>query len=340
MFRSKPKTAAEWMVRISSGELSGRDRRDLETWLLQKPENRSDLERSRKLWGLSAQLRDSPKARSLLERDQASKDSKDWLANSSLSRYLVPAAAAATVALVAFLILPQIGQFFSFSRTVTGVGATTARGEIANYTLPDGSTLTLGAASTVRVAFNDKQRIVYLSGGEGFFDVKHNPHRPFIVVAGKKRVVVTGTKFNVDYFPKENAMEVAVVEGLVNVTFPAPNAGPKTMPIKQNEVIQFPANGSVVRRPMSAARVSAWREGKLYFDDAELGEVLASVNRYFPKPLMVSSPEMGKRTVTGMFRAGDLNAVLVSLNDLYSLKGKELSDRWLLVQDSKVSRPN
>ncbi|MDB5739930.1 MAG: hypothetical protein JWP16_970 [Alphaproteobacteria bacterium] len=340
MFRSKPKTAAEWMVRISSGELSDRDRRDLEKWLALKPENKKDLERSRQLWSFSAQLRNSPAARSLLERNEASEGSKDWLVFGSLKRYLVPAAAAAAVIVAVFLSLPQIGQFFSSSRIAADGGATTARGEIASYTLPDGSTLTLGAASTARIAFNDKQRIVYLSGGEGFFDVKHNPARPFIVVAGKKRVVVTGTKFNIDYFPKESAMQVAVVEGLVNVTFPAPNAGPRTMPLRQNEVVQFPANGSAVRRFMTATHASAWREGQLYFDDAELSEALASVNRYFPKPLVVSNPEMGKRTVTGMFRAGDVHAVLVSLNDLYGFKGKELADKWLLVQDSKAARPN
>jgi transmembrane sensor len=339
MFRSKPKTTAEWMVRISAGKLSGRDQSDLEKWLAQKPENKRELDRSRQLWSLASQLRNSPTARSLLERDEVCKDSKGWLTGGTLNRYFVPAAVVAAVILVSFLALPQIEQFLSSSRIATD-GATTARGEIANYTLPDGSTLTLDAASTVRIAFNDRQRVVYLSGGEGFFDVKHNPDRPFIVVAGKKRVVVAGTKFNVEYFPKESDMEVAVVEGLVNVTFPTPNADWETMPIKQNEVVQFPANGSTVRRPMSAARASAWREGKLYFDDAQLSEVLASMNRHFQKPLVVSNPEMGKRTVTGMFRAGDLNAVLMSLNDLYGLKGEELADRWLLTQDSRISRPN
>ncbi len=338
MFRSRPKTAPEWMIRISSGKLSGRDERDLEKWLAQKPENKRALERSRQLWSLSAQLRNSPTAQSLLERDEIS-SAKGWLAGNTLKRYFAPAAAAAAVILVSFLFLPQIERFLASSR-IAADGATTARGEIANYALPDGSTLTLDAASTVRIAFNDKQRIVYLSGGEGFFDVKHNPDRPFIVVAGKKRVVVAGTKFNVDYFPKESDMEVAVVEGLVNVTFPTPNAGSRTMPIKQDEVVQFPANGSTIRRPMSAAHASAWREGKLYFDNAQLSEVLASVNRYSKKPLTVSNPEMGKLTVTGMFRAGDLNAVLLSLNDLYGLKGQELADRWLLTQDSKISRPN
>ena len=230
-------------------------------------------------------------------------------------------------------------RLFSSSR-IAADGVTTARGEIANYTLPDGSTLTLDAASSVRIAFSDKQRVVYLSGGEGFFDVKHNPARPFIVVAGKKRVVVAGTKFNVDYFPKERDMEVAVVEGLVNVTFPTSGAGDRTVPIKQNEVVMFPASGSTIRRPISAVHASAWREGKLYFDDAQLSEVLTSVNRHLQKPLVVSNPEMGKRTVTGMFQAGDLNAVLMSLNDLYGLKGRELSDRWLLVQDPKMAQPD
>jgi transmembrane sensor len=340
MFRSKPKTAAQWMVRISSGELSGRDQRDLEKWLAQRPENKGELERSRQLWSLSAQLRNSATARSLLERDEVPERSKGNLGYRMLDRYLVPATAAAATILVIFLGLPQIEQFLSSSRMMNNSGATTARGEIANYTLPDGSTLTLGAASTARIAFDDKQRIVFLTGGEGFFDVKHNPNRPFIVVAGKKRVVVAGTKFNVDYFPKESDMEVAVVEGLVNVTFPTANAENKTTPIKQDEVVQFPANGSTVRSPLSATRASAWREGKLYFDDAELSEVLASVNRYSKKPLMVGSPEMEKLTVTGMFRAGDLNAVLLSLNDLYGLKGKELPDRWLLIQDSKAPQPN
>jgi transmembrane sensor len=338
MFRSKPKTAPEWMVRISSGKLSVRDQRNLEKWLAQKPENKRELERSRQLWSLSAQLRNSPTARSLLERDAVSKYSAVRRASRPLNRYFVAAAAAAALVLVAFFVVPQVERILSSSQKAGGV--TTIRGEITNYTLPDGSTLTLDAASTVRIAFSDKQRIVYLSGGEGFFDVKHNPDRPFVVIAGKKRVVVTGTKFNVDYFPKESDMEVAVVEGLVNVTFPTPNAGNRTMPIRQNEVVRFPANGAAVRRFMSAARASAWREGKLYFDDAQLSEALASVNRYFPKPLMLSNPEMSKRTVTGMFRAGDLNAVLASLNDLYGLKGKELADRWLLTQDSKVTRPN
>jgi len=336
MLRSKPKTAAEWMVRISAGQLSGTDQRDLDQWLEQKPENKAELEKSRQLWRLSAQLRDSPMAQALLERDDLAEHPKVWRGAGALHRYALPIAAAAVI-LVALVALPQIERFFSRN---SADAITTARGEIGNYTLPDGSTLTLDAATSVRIAFSDKERVVYLDRGEGFFDVKHNPARPFIVVAGNKRVVVAGTKFNVDYFPKERDMEVAVVEGLVNVTFPTPHAGNSIMPIKQKEVVQFPANGSTIRRPISAAHASAWREGKLYFDDAQLGEVLASVNRHLEKPIVVSNPEMGRRTVTGMFKAGDRNAVLLSLNDLYGLKGKELADRWLLVQDSKASQPN
>lgn len=338
MFRSIPKTATEWMVRISSGELSGRDRRNLEKWLAQKPENQRDLEKSRQLWSLSAQLRSSPTARSLLDRDEAVEGSRTRPGSRFAIQYLVPTAAIAVALVAAVLLRPQITQLLSAPRTVMQEAAT-ARGQVGSYTLPDGSTLTLGAASSVRIAFNDKERVVYLSGGEGFFDVRHTPDRPFIVVAGQKRVVVTGTKFNVDFLPKENTIEVAVVEGLVNVTSPSVSAGSKTRPVKQNEVYQFSSDGSAVRRPISAAHASAWREGKLYFDNVRLSEVLANLNRYSAKPVMIGNADMGKLTVTGMFPAGDLHAVLVSLNALYGLKGVEHEDRWVLLPDANASPP-
>jgi transmembrane sensor len=340
MFSDKPKNAAEWMVRISAGKLSDQDQRSLEIWLAQKPENKAALEKARQLWSLSAQLRNSATARSLLASAESPSPSQRVFTHRTFGRYLATAAAAAAAIVVIFSGLPRIEQFLSSPKVLRNGGAATSRGENANYTLADGSRLTLSAATTVRIAFNDKERIVFLTGGEGFFDVKHNPDRPFIVIAGKRRVVVAGTKFNVDYLPDQSDMAVAVVEGLVNVTYPTARAGNQTIPIKQDAVIQFPANGSAVRRPISPARASAWREGKLYFDDAPLSEVLASVNRYSSKPLMVSNPEMQKLTVTGMFRAGDLKAVLMSLNDLYGVKSKELADRWLLTPDSNPASPN
>lgn len=207
--------------------------------------------------------------------------------------------------------------------------------------MPDDSVLTLAAASSVRISFTRKQRLVFLDRGEGFFDVRHIPGRPFIVTTGNKRVVVTGTKFNVDYHQSERAIEVAVIEGRINVISHKQEHGKKDVTsVGTHEVFLFPASGSAIREPLSAEHACAWRMRKLYFDDATLKDVLSSVNRYFQKPLVVRDPQMEKLTISGMFQAGDIKSVLLSLNDLYGLKGYETRDKWLLVQDKQPVRYN
>lgn len=247
----------------------------------------------------------------------------------------------AVLAVMALIAAPQIERLLFGSRLSNDDAARTALNQITTYTLPDDSTLTLAAASSVRVSFTKQERVVFLDDGEGFFDVKHIPGRPFIVVTGNKRVRVTGTQFNVDYYSANHSMEVAVVEGQINIiSNKRTREGNDVTPVGTNEVFLFPASGTAVRQPLSAEHASAWRMRKLYFDDATLTDVLAGVNRYLQKPLVASSPEIERLTLSGMFRAGDIKAVLLSLNDLYGLKGREVHDKWLLVQGHQPPQAN
>src|SRR5262249_27512759 len=81
--------------------------------------------------------------------------------------------------------------------------------------LPDGSRVTLGAHSEIEQRFSANERRVVLTGGEAFFEVTHNPPRPFFVEAGQANVRVTGTKFNVSQ--RQSGVAVAVLEGEVHV---------------------------------------------------------------------------------------------------------------------------
>jgi len=71
-------------------------------------------------------------------------------------------------------------------------------------TLPDGSTVILHAGSKLDypVSFNGNTREVNLIG-EGYFDVQHDPARPFIIHTGHLKTTVLGTAFNI----KANAGE-------------------------------------------------------------------------------------------------------------------------------------
>ncbi|MEJ1961315.1 MAG: FecR domain-containing protein [Gammaproteobacteria bacterium] len=61
----------------------------------------------------------------------------------------------------------------------------------------DGSAITLNTDSQLRVALTEAERRVDLKQGEAFFEVAKDSTRPFVVEAGRKRVVAVGTKFSV-----------------------------------------------------------------------------------------------------------------------------------------------
>ena len=82
--------------------------------------------------------------------------------------------------------------------------------------LPDGTRGRLAPGSHLRVAaeFGADRRDIHL-GGEAFFDVVHDPRRPFTVFAGNAGAREVGTAFSVRAYPQDSAATVVVREGEV-----------------------------------------------------------------------------------------------------------------------------
>src|SRR5690606_5004009 len=59
-------------------------------------------------------------------------------------------------------------------------------------------------------------REVHLEG-EGFFDIKHDPTRPFVVTSGNLTTTVLGTAFNIRALPNDDRIVVTVIRGKVQV---------------------------------------------------------------------------------------------------------------------------
>jgi transmembrane sensor len=85
--------------------------------------------------------------------------------------------------------------------------------------LPDSSKVWLNSGSTLSYSFekNKSLREVYLEG-EGFFDIKKDPKKPFLVKTSGVTVKVLGTAFNVKAYPDEKTIETTVERGVVQVT--------------------------------------------------------------------------------------------------------------------------
>ena len=84
--------------------------------------------------------------------------------------------------------------------------------------LPDGSQVWLNAGSKLEynTNYNRNNREVHLTG-EGFFKVKTNPNKPFIVKTREISVKAVGTAFNVKAYPDEKQVTTTLVEGKVQL---------------------------------------------------------------------------------------------------------------------------
>jgi len=157
-------------------------------------------------------------------------------------------------------------------------------GELKEFALPDGSQLTLGPNSLVKVDFSDANRKVELVLGEAYFDVVKAPNRPFFVEADQASVRVVGTRFDVRRLA--NSTSVAVVEGIVQVFNGKESArlhSSKLLPTTLLAGQYAMSDGSadiVVQEDMREQDLVAWVEGRLVYRGAQLRDVLSDANRY------------------------------------------------------------
>lgn len=88
--------------------------------------------------------------------------------------------------------------------------------EVAQLNLPDGSSVTVNRNSNIKWLRkpNGASREIVLEG-EAFFDVIHDPKRPFVITADEIKIKVLGTAFNVQHNSGRNEIETEVTRGKV-----------------------------------------------------------------------------------------------------------------------------
>lgn len=188
----------------------------------------------------------------------------------------------------------------------------TATGEQRNVTLPDGSRMFVNALSRLRIEYSTRERRIKLSSGEAVFQVARDAARPFTVTTPSASVRALGTEFNVYQRTDETAL-VSVIEGSVRVTaWLAETAGSAIASdhsaenLGAGEEAQVTVKG-VVRRPHpDVTKTMGWREGRLYFDDTPLEEMVYEFNRYGgPTHLKLEGEGFERYRFGGVFNVSD-----------------------------------
>ncbi len=338
MTNETPSTAPEWIARINAGPLTPELRAELDAWLARDSRNSAAFTLARMAWSVAQGLDKSEVAQNELRALNAAPAAKgrSWRRLAAVANPFGQPSRRWAPAFAAVLLIVVAGAWMAHSPRPAhglalldnGARAATIVGEISNYALPDGSKVTINAQSGVRVDFTRTQRKIILESGEAFFEVEHDD-TPFVVVAGPRAVVVTGTKFDVKLDSYRSGLQVAVVEGHVNVGSDAANAIDPTA-LRANDVFRFLDNAPPERLTVAANLVSAWQMRRLHFEGTTVGDVLFSVNRFAAKPLRLENPELADLPLSGAFMAGDIDAVLFSLQSLYGIEATETGDALII----------
>lgn len=188
----------------------------------------------------------------------------------------------------------------------------TGPGEQTTVELNDGTHVSLNANSRIVVQYDDRVRKVILAKGEALFNVvKHQP-RPFVVVAGERKVIAMGTSFEVRCEASTgSACAVTLVEGRVAIE---PISWPDALPggslaglklLSPGERLRFDGQSAETRDSPAIERVTAWQRGQLIFDDSSLDEAVAEFNRYGIRKLFLDGADLGRLRIGGVFKIGD-----------------------------------
>ncbi len=150
--------------------------------------------------------------------------------------------------------------------------------------LSDGSVVQLNYGSKIRYPqfFSGNTREITLYG-EGFFQVAHNPEKPFIVKAGNLNVKAVGTSFNVLAYPDNDIVETTLITGKVILEQVNHNGGivkiGAMVPGQHIDVNKH--TGSVSSIVGNTEKYISWTKGKLIFEDTPILEVTERLSRMF-----------------------------------------------------------
>ena len=200
-------------------------------------------------------------------------------------------------------------------RRVSGIS--TEIGEQRTVSLDDGSILQLNTNSRVLVRYDREARRVILKSGEAYFDVvKQGPkeRRPFIVIAGDRKVIAMGTSFLVR---RDESVDIPLTVTLIDGRVAVSSAGSANMlPPKSTANVTLVAGGQRARfhragppafDAPTADSVKGWTSGHLIFKRTPLREAVAEVNRYNQTRITVAVPDEAAKNirVSGAFLVGD-----------------------------------
>lgn len=294
------KQAVAWFTRMN-GRPSATDRADFEAWLTASEDHASHYDKVAALWSELGTLFGEEPSTALagpLDRVRALREQRRrgrTAAGAVLGLFL-----AAGIGWL-WLDRPHLLEDWQADQV-------TRRGEQRMVTLADGSTAQLDSDSAITVSFSDGRRDVRLLRGTAFFEVRRSA-APFVVSARNGEARVLGTSFEVSA-NEGGGVTVTLASGSVEVGL---TQSRESLTLKPGERVAYDGRGLGLAERVDVADLTAWRAGRLIFDNMPLAQVVSRIERHHRGRIVLLGSELGRRRVTGNVTLRDSRAALAAL---------------------------
>lgn len=199
-----------------------------------------------------------------------------------------------------------------------------ARGQHLEFTLPDGSGVTVNADS--KIVFSEarfaQKRTLKLEG-EAFFSVRKGT--PFVVKTPMGTVEVLGTSLNV--YSRGNDFSVSCLTGKVQVT-----VDQQSLIVEPGERAELVSGSLQKTSNISTNHMAGWRSGEYHFEKVPLISIFDEIERQFN--VDISSEGIGARLYSGPLSNKDLNEALEMLSLTMDLE-YEIKEQKIRIQSKK-----
>jgi ferric-dicitrate binding protein FerR (iron transport regulator) len=165
-----------------------------------------------------------------------------------------------------------------------------------NITLPDGSTVILHTGSTLTCAntFLQTSREVSLTG-EAYFDVAHNPEKPFIIHSGEVNTVVLGTAFSIKAWSDQKHVVVAVTRGKVKV-----ESRTEVLAIlTANQQLDYDTQKSQAQTRLmdTQKEINEWVREDMLFDPVPLSQITSVLSKRYGVDIRIKDASLGEKII-------------------------------------------
>jgi len=294
------KTAADWIERRDFGDWTEAERAEFEHWLSASPANRIAYLRLEAGWKRTEML-------GALRPFKGKEKPRKFEPGSSALMFRL----AAALAVLAMIGAGAARYLAPESRTYsTGVGGR------ETLRLSDGTLIDMNTDTRIRLSGTRGERKVWLEKGEAYFQVRHDPAHPFVVMAANRSVTDLGTEFLIRNDPRR--LEVALLEGRARFD----GASARSLTLTPGDVVVATPHALAVTEKSQQALSDelGWRRGVLIFHHTTLARAAEEFNRYNNSKIVLASADVAKRTIGGAFTITDAHRFAVIVRDALGLK--------------------